>query len=74
MTITGFGKFEDEAEIAFWTGVLGMHPQLRPRIHSYLQTVSTFFLTQFLTSLLWVGHSLYWWRSSDLYCVQGDGG
>ncbi|KAF9022340.1 major facilitator superfamily MFS-1 [Hymenopellis radicata] len=35
--VKGFGKFEDEAEIAFWTGVL----------------VSTFFLTQFLTSLLW---------------------
>ncbi|KAK0237694.1 hypothetical protein EDD85DRAFT_1004446 [Armillaria nabsnona] len=32
-----FGVLTDEAEIAFWTGVL----------------VSTFFLTQFLTSLLW---------------------
>ncbi|KAJ3887384.1 hypothetical protein GG344DRAFT_55793 [Lentinula edodes] len=37
MLISGFGKITDEAEIAFWTGVL----------------VATFFLTQFLTSLLW---------------------
>ncbi|KAF9262333.1 major facilitator superfamily MFS-1 [Marasmius fiardii PR-910] len=35
--VKGFGKITDEAEIAFWTGIL----------------VSTFFLTQFLTSLLW---------------------
>lgn len=35
--VKGFGVLTDEAEIAFWTGVL----------------VSTFFLTQFLTSLLW---------------------
>ncbi|GAW09030.1 major facilitator superfamily MFS-1 [Lentinula edodes] len=35
--VKGFGKITDEAEIAFWTGVL----------------VATFFLTQFLTSLLW---------------------
>ncbi|KIK56866.1 hypothetical protein GYMLUDRAFT_247409 [Collybiopsis luxurians FD-317 M1] len=32
-----FGKLTDEAEIAFWTGIL----------------VAIFFLTQFLTSLLW---------------------
>ncbi|KIK56864.1 hypothetical protein GYMLUDRAFT_46768 [Collybiopsis luxurians FD-317 M1] len=35
--VKGFGKLTDEAEIAFWTGIL----------------VATFFLTQFLTSLLW---------------------
>ncbi|KAF9475124.1 major facilitator superfamily MFS-1 [Pholiota conissans] len=35
--VKGFGEFKDEAEVAFWTGIL----------------VSTFFLTQFLTSLLW---------------------
>ncbi|KAJ7598924.1 hypothetical protein C8J56DRAFT_1157982 [Mycena floridula] len=35
--VKGFGKLNDEAEVAFWTGVL----------------VSTFFMTQFLTSLLW---------------------
>ncbi|KAF9067469.1 hypothetical protein BDP27DRAFT_1267432 [Rhodocollybia butyracea] len=35
--VKGFGTITDEAEIAFWTGIL----------------VSTFFLTQFLTSLLW---------------------
>ncbi|KAF8644931.1 hypothetical protein AX16_008213 [Volvariella volvacea WC 439] len=35
--VKGFGGFSDEAEIAFWTGIL----------------VSTFFLTQFVTSLLW---------------------
>ncbi|KAJ3781028.1 hypothetical protein GGU10DRAFT_379962 [Lentinula aff. detonsa] len=35
--VKGFGKITDEAEIAFWTGIL----------------VATFFLTQFLTSLLW---------------------
>ncbi|TFK67854.1 major facilitator superfamily MFS-1 [Pluteus cervinus] len=35
--VKGFGEFKDEAEIAFWTGIL----------------VSAFFLTQFLTSLLW---------------------
>ncbi|ESK91962.1 hypothetical protein Moror_10388 [Moniliophthora roreri MCA 2997] len=35
--VKGFGKITDEAEVAFWTGIL----------------VATFFLTQFLTSLLW---------------------
>ncbi|KIM47000.1 hypothetical protein M413DRAFT_440546 [Hebeloma cylindrosporum] len=35
--VKGFGEFKDEAEVAFWTGIL----------------VSTFFLTQFVTSLLW---------------------
>ncbi|KAG2059734.1 hypothetical protein BDR06DRAFT_905245 [Suillus hirtellus] len=35
--VKGFGEFNDEAQIAFWTGIL----------------VSAFFLTQFLTSLLW---------------------
>ncbi|KAF9557623.1 major facilitator superfamily MFS-1 [Agrocybe pediades] len=35
--VRGFGEFADEAEVAFWTGIL----------------VATFFLTQFLTSLLW---------------------
>ncbi|KAJ3514284.1 hypothetical protein NLJ89_g2460 [Agrocybe chaxingu] len=35
--VKGFGGFADEAEVAFWTGIL----------------VATFFLTQFLTSLLW---------------------
>ncbi|EIW78548.1 hypothetical protein CONPUDRAFT_138776 [Coniophora puteana RWD-64-598 SS2] len=37
LMVKGFGTLHDEAEIAFWTGIL----------------VSTFFLTQFLTSLLW---------------------
>lgn len=35
--VKDFNQFQDEAEIAFWTGVL----------------VSSFFLTQFITSLLW---------------------
>ncbi|PFH50637.1 hypothetical protein AMATHDRAFT_60780 [Amanita thiersii Skay4041] len=35
--VKGFGQVHDDAEIAFWTGIL----------------VSTFFLTQFVTSLLW---------------------
>ncbi|KAJ6595888.1 hypothetical protein DFH09DRAFT_1135898 [Mycena vulgaris] len=35
--VKGFGDFTDDAEIAFWTGIL----------------VSTFFLTQFLTAILW---------------------
>ncbi|KAF9467761.1 hypothetical protein BDZ94DRAFT_1287473 [Collybia nuda] len=35
--VKGFGEGSDEAEAAFWTGIL----------------VSTFFLTQFVTSLLW---------------------
>ncbi|KAM6503416.1 hypothetical protein JOM56_000359 [Amanita muscaria] len=35
--VKGFGQFDDEAQIGFWTGIL----------------VSAFFLTQFLTSLLW---------------------
>lgn len=35
--VKGFGEVNDEAQIAFWTGIL----------------VSAFFLTQFLTSLLW---------------------
>lgn len=35
--VKGFGGMSDDAEVAFWTGIL----------------VSTFFLTQFLTSLLW---------------------
>ncbi|TFK38100.1 hypothetical protein BDQ12DRAFT_683974 [Crucibulum laeve] len=35
--VKGFGEFHNEAEVAFWTGIL----------------VSTFFMTQFLTSILW---------------------
>ncbi|KAJ6588974.1 hypothetical protein B0H19DRAFT_1248549 [Mycena capillaripes] len=35
--VKGFGGFTDDADIAFWTGIL----------------VSTFFLTQFLTAILW---------------------
>jgi MFS family permease len=35
--VKGFGELTDEADIAFWTGIL----------------VASFFLTQFLTSLLW---------------------
>lgn len=35
--VKGFGESTDEAEVAFWTGIL----------------VAAFFLTQFLTSLLW---------------------
>ncbi|KAL0571190.1 hypothetical protein V5O48_010770 [Marasmius crinis-equi] len=35
--VKGFGKLTDEAEVAYWTGIL----------------VATFFLTQFVTSLLW---------------------
>ncbi|KAI0056222.1 major facilitator superfamily MFS-1 [Artomyces pyxidatus] len=35
--VEGFGEFTEEADVGFWTGVL----------------VATFFLTQFLTSLLW---------------------
>ncbi|KAH7912166.1 hypothetical protein BJ138DRAFT_1061588 [Hygrophoropsis aurantiaca] len=35
--VKGFGEFQDEADIAFYTGIL----------------VAAFFLTQFLTSLLW---------------------
>ncbi|KAH9926841.1 hypothetical protein B0H21DRAFT_763768 [Amylocystis lapponica] len=40
--VQGFGQFPDEARAGYWTGILA----------------STFFLTQFLTSLLWV-RSLY---------------
>ncbi|KAI0828591.1 major facilitator MFS-1 [Trametes gibbosa] len=35
--VEGFDQFHDESEVGYWTGIL----------------VSTFFLTQFLTSLLW---------------------
>ncbi|OBZ67513.1 Protein ZINC INDUCED FACILITATOR 1 [Grifola frondosa] len=35
--VEGFGQFSDESDTGYWTGIL----------------VSTFFLTQFLTSLLW---------------------
>ncbi|KAJ7618704.1 hypothetical protein FB45DRAFT_872102 [Roridomyces roridus] len=35
--VKGFGELKDDAEIAFWTGIL----------------VSAFFLTQFLTAILW---------------------
>jgi MFS family permease len=35
--VKGFGELHDEADVAFWTGII----------------VSMFFLTQFLTSLLW---------------------
>ncbi|KZS87233.1 hypothetical protein SISNIDRAFT_318515 [Sistotremastrum niveocremeum HHB9708] len=35
--VEGFGGFADEAEVGYWTGIL----------------VSVFFITQFLTSLLW---------------------
>ncbi|TFY51331.1 hypothetical protein EVJ58_g10625, partial [Rhodofomes roseus] len=35
--VQGFNQFDDEAKVGYWTGIL----------------VSTFFLTQFLTSLLW---------------------
>ncbi|KAK7044747.1 histone H2B [Favolaschia claudopus] len=35
--VKGFGQFTEDADIAFWTGIL----------------VATFFLTQFLTAILW---------------------
>ncbi|KAF7426094.1 hypothetical protein PC9H_008460 [Pleurotus ostreatus] len=35
--VKGFGEYNDDSEVAFWTGII----------------VSGFFLTQFLTSLLW---------------------
>ncbi|KAA1472420.1 major facilitator superfamily MFS-1 [Dentipellis sp. KUC8613] len=35
--VEGFGEFSEEADVGFWTGIL----------------VATFFLTQFLTSMLW---------------------
>ncbi|OCH86843.1 major facilitator superfamily MFS-1 [Obba rivulosa] len=35
--VEGFGQFSDEANVGYWTGILA----------------ATFFLTQFLTSLLW---------------------
>lgn len=35
--VKGFGEFTDDSDIAFWTGIL----------------VATFFLTQFLTAILW---------------------
>ncbi|KAJ7029261.1 hypothetical protein C8F04DRAFT_1265134 [Mycena alexandri] len=35
--VKGFGEFTEDSDIAFWTGIL----------------VSTFFLTQFLTAILW---------------------
>ena len=51
---TGFGEFKDEADVAFWIGILGeVH---RCCILSVLiSSISfNFPLTQFLTSLLWV--------------------
>jgi hypothetical protein len=54
--IAGFGELTDEADIAFWTGILGEIDHLNKRlIVSNLNIiVASFFLTQFLTSLLWV--------------------
>lgn len=53
-----FGEFKDEAEVAFWTGTLGASfiSCIGGR-NSCCPLVSTFFLTQFLTSLLWVRHN-----------------
>ncbi|RXW15886.1 hypothetical protein EST38_g9972 [Candolleomyces aberdarensis] len=59
--VKGFGELSDDAEVALWTGII----------------VSTFFLTQFVTSLLWatvaekhgrraVLVSFTPWNSSDL--------
>lgn len=50
----GFNQFDDEAKVGQWTGILGEIPH---RLGLYMPntfSVSTFFLTQFLTSLLWV--------------------
>jgi len=56
--LKGFGEFKDEAEVAFWTGILGVFIQYcHFRTHSEPLLVSTFFLTQFVTSLLWVRHT-----------------
>lgn len=58
--MSGFGKITDEAEIAFWTGVLGA-PPIRSILSSFklkYYQVATFFLTQFLTSLLWVRYCM----------------
>ena len=58
MTAAGFGEFKDEAEVAFWTGTLGTSFIYSiDGGNSSCSLVSTFFLTQFLTSLLWVRHS-----------------
>jgi hypothetical protein len=52
--LAGFGEFPDEAEAAYMTGVLGMFHRGLPDQALITITVSMFFLTQFLTSLLWV--------------------
>jgi hypothetical protein len=54
--VESFHQFEDEAEVGKWTGILGGSISLcyHRSNDTYACAVSTFFLTQFLTSLLWV--------------------
>jgi len=46
----------DDSEVAFWTGILGQKflSIFRSTSNLTIYIVSMFFLTQFLTSLLWV--------------------
>ena len=62
----GFDQFENEADVGYWTGILGACYAALP-LHSIdlRMIVSTFFLTQFLTSLLWVSILAKYIRPSD---------
>ena len=53
----GFGEFKDEAEVAFWTGILG--EVLRSRILSVLTSAISFnFLFNAISDVLAMGTSL----------------
>ncbi|KAJ7064829.1 hypothetical protein C8F01DRAFT_776471 [Mycena amicta] len=56
--VKGFGTLKDDAEIAFWTGIL----------------VSTFFLTQFLTAIVWANIAdVYGRRFALVVSLLGSG-
>lgn len=55
LNVPGFNEFQEESDIAFYTGILGWPGALSfLDIHLPRPPVAAFFLTQFLTSLLWV--------------------
>ena len=66
--MSGFDQFDNEADVGKWTGILGPLGFLASilRLSDCMPSVSTFFLTQFLTSLLWVRRVL-----ACVYLVEG---
>lgn len=72
---TGFLVGDEEADVGYWTGILGalsLFSSLRSTDCAPFYVVSTFFLTQFLTSLLWVSR-LQFLCLTILMILSGDG-